>query len=82
MLLQLLAQRPERGAELAGEQLRLLPRREVAPFVDLVVIEELGIGPLGPAPRSLILLAGEDGHRHRNRDALGVEKAALVFPYG
>jgi hypothetical protein len=28
----------------------------------------------------LILLAGKDGHGHRNRDALGVEEATLVFP--
>ena len=43
-------------------------------------MDELGIRSLGPAPRSLILLAGEDGHRYRNGHALGVEKATLVFP--
>ncbi len=43
-------------------------------------MNELGIGPLSPASRGLILLAGEDTHCHRNRDALGVEKATLVFP--
>ena len=58
----------------------LLPCREVATFVELVVINEIGIGPLGPAPRSLICLAGEDAHGHRNRDALSVPKATLVFP--
>src|SRR5262249_4703159 len=49
-------------------------------FVDLVVVNELGIGPLSPAPRGLILLAGKDAHGHRNGDALGVEEATLIFP--
>ena len=49
-------------------------------FVDLVVVDELGIRPLCPTPRRLILLAGKDAHGHRDGDALGVEKAALVFP--
>src|SRR5688572_10927208 len=43
-------------------------------------MNELRVRALGPAPRGLILLAGKDGHRYRNLDALGVEKAALVFP--
>ena len=58
----------------------MFPRREVAALVDLVVIDEPGIGPLSPAPRGLILLARKDAHGHRNGDALGVEKATLVFP--
>ena len=49
-------------------------------FVDLVVIDELGIGSLGPASRVLICLAGKDAHGHRNGDALGVPKATLIFP--
>jgi hypothetical protein len=52
----------------------------VAAFVDLVVMDELGIGTLGPAARGLVLLAGKDAHGHRNGDALGVEKATLIFP--
>src|SRR5215218_8719890 len=75
-----LAKRPECGSDLLGEQLRLLPRREVTTLVDLVEVDELGIGLLGPAARGLILLAGKDAHGHRNRDALGVEKATPVFP--
>ena len=45
-----------------------------------VVIDQLGISLFGPAPLSLILFAGEDRHRHRNGDTLGVEKATLVLP--
>src|SRR5215470_4038115 len=75
-----LAKWSERGAKLGTEELRLFPRREVTALVDLVVIDELGIGPLSPAARRLILLAGKDAHGHRDGDALGVEKATLVFP--
>ena len=58
----------------------LLPGRKVPAFVDLVVVDELGIRPLCPTPRGFILLARKDAHGNRNRDALGVEEAALVFP--
>src|SRR5215472_1204459 len=75
-----LAQCPERRADLFGEQLRLFPGGEVAALVDLVVVDEVGVGPFGPAPRCLILLAGKDAHGHRDGDALGVEEAALVLP--
>src|SRR5215510_3875239 len=74
------AQRLERRPEFLSENLRLLPRGEVAPFVDLVVVVEVGIGLLRPAPRGLILLSRKDGYGHRNLDASGVEEAALVFP--
>src|SRR5262245_48210455 len=75
------AERPECRAQLSPEDLRLLPRREVATLWHLVVVDERGVGPLGPAPGSLVLLAGE--HRHGDRDlgdTLGIEEAALVFP--
>ena len=63
-----LAQRPERRAQLLGEELRLLPRREVTALVDLVEVDELGIGALGPAPRRLVDLAGKHRHGDRDRD--------------
>ena len=47
-------------------------------LVDLVVVDELGIGLLGPGPRRLILLAGKDAHGHPNGDALGVDSATLI----
>src|SRR3954452_6533760 len=71
---------PECGSQLRGEKLRLFPGGEVAAAVDFVEVDEVGVGPLGPAARRLILLAGEDGHGHRDRDALRVEEAALVLP--
>src|ERR687894_1786916 len=75
-----LAQRSEPRSELLGEQLWLLPRREVTTPVDLVEVDEVGVGLLGPAPRGLICLAGKDARGHRNGDALGVPEATLVLP--
>jgi hypothetical protein len=59
--------------------LRLFPGHEVAALVELVVIDELVIGPLGPTPRGLILLAGEDADGRRDGDILGVEIALNLF---
>src|SRR5215211_548267 len=70
----------EGRAQLAHEEQRLLPRREVPASFDLVEVDQLGIRELGPATWGLILLARKDAHGHRDGDALGVEKAALVFP--
>src|SRR3712207_870079 len=75
-----LAKRPERGSDFLREQPRLLPGGEVAALVDLVEVDQAGVGLLGPAARGLVLLAGKDTHGDRNGDALGVEEAALVFP--
>src|SRR5262249_21333723 len=75
-----LPKRPECGAQLLGEQLRLLPGSEVATLVDLVVIDQVGVRPLRPASWCLILLAGKDAHGHWNGDALGVEEATPIFP--
>src|SRR5215216_5466560 len=74
------AQGPEGGPNLGGEQLRLLPGREVVALVDLVVVDEVGVGLLGPAPRGLVELVGEDAHRRRDGDALDVEEAEGVLP--
>jgi hypothetical protein len=52
----------------------------VAALVDLVVMDELVIGPLGPTPRGLILLARKDADGSRDGVVLGVEIAELVFP--
>src|SRR5687768_12521742 len=72
--------RSKRRAQFAREQARLFPRGEVAAFVELVVVDELRVCPLRPAPRCLVLLAGEHAHGHGNGDALGVEETALVLP--
>lgn len=62
------------------QKLGLLPGREAATFVDLVVIEEVGICPLRPAARRLVLLAREHGHCDRSGDTLGIEEPAPVLP--
>src|SRR5215204_2399904 len=75
-----LAKRPERGPHLGREELRLLPGREVVALVDLVEVDEVGIGLLGPTARRLIELTREDAHGGRNRGALDVEEAERVLP--
>ena len=66
------AQRPERGAELGGEELRLFPRREVAALVDLVEVDQVAIGAPGPCLRGSIDLARKyrDGDRERDLGGL------------
>src|SRR5688500_17953302 len=49
-------------------------------FVELVVMDELGIRPLGPAPRAWIELVRKGAHGNRDGDVLDVEKAELVLP--
>ena len=73
------AQRPEARSDLFAEELRLLPRGEVAALVNFVEVDEVGVGALRPASRSLVLLAWEDADSHWNGDALDVEEAALVL---
>jgi hypothetical protein len=75
-----LAKRPEARADLFGEQLRLLPGREVPTLVELVVMDEVGIGLLCPTPRHLVDLVRKDAHRYRDGDALRVEEADRIFP--
>src|SRR5262245_691709 len=75
-----LPQGPEPGAHLACEEFGLFPGGEVAALVDLVEVDEVGIGPLRPAARVLVLLAREDGRGDGGGDAFGVEEAALVLP--
>jgi hypothetical protein len=45
------AQRPERRSHLARKEFRLFPGGEVTAPVEFVEVDELGIGPLGPAAR-------------------------------
>src|SRR5689334_10805365 len=76
----LLAKRPEPLADLVDEQLGLLPGGKVPALVELVVMDEVGIGLLGPAPRHLIELVRKDAYGYGDGDALRVEEAELVFP--
>src|SRR4051812_6600956 len=75
-----LAKRAEPRAQLGGVQLRLLPGGEVPALVELVVMDQVGIRLLCPTPRHLIELVREDAHGYRDRYALRVEEAELVFP--
>src|SRR3954462_6154313 len=72
-------QRSESGSQLLTEDLRLFPRREVPALRQLVVMDELGIGPLRPTPRSLVDLLRKDTYGSRNGDAEVIEEGALVF---
>src|SRR4029079_16908744 len=62
------AERAERGAELLGEELRLLPGGEVPAPRGLVEVDDVRIGVLDPAARRAEDLAGEGGERDRQRD--------------
>src|SRR5215204_2904050 len=64
-----LAQRPERRADLLGEQLGLFPGREVAAALSLVEVDQVGEGAPGPGLRgSVEIVVRErcDGHRERD----------------
>ena len=63
------------AAQFGGEELRLLPGREVAAFVELVVVDQLRIRLLRPAPRRRIDLVGKGAHGDRDLDAPDVEEA-------
>ncbi len=65
-----LPQRAERGPNLFREELWLFPVGEVTALVELIEVEELGVGSLSPAAWRLIALAGEDAHCNRDRDVL------------
>ena len=52
----------------------------MAAFVGPVVIHEVVVSPLGPAPRGLVALAGKGTHGSRDRDVGVVVKAQLIFP--
>src|SRR6185312_16619345 len=61
------AQGTERRADLAREQLRLLPGGEVPAAVDLVEVGQARIRRLRPAARGRPDLAGERGEPDRDR---------------
>jgi hypothetical protein len=51
----------------------------VVAFVDLVEVDEVGVGLLGPGPRGLVELVRENADGGRDGDALEVEEAELVL---
>ena len=60
--------------------MRLFPSRKVPAFVELVVVDEIGIRLLCPTPRGLIELIREGAHGNRHGDVLDGGPAALVLP--
>jgi hypothetical protein len=45
-----------------------------------VVVDEIGEGPLRPAPGRLVEFVREDAHGSWDFDALGTEKGELILP--
>src|SRR5215831_2747063 len=54
---------------------------KVLAFVDLVVIDENGIGPIDPTPRSPISLTDKHAHDHRNGEPLALKKLPLYSQF-
>src|SRR4026209_15354 len=71
--------RLEPHAQLIYEELRLFPGRKVAALGELVEVDEILVGALGPTPRSLVDLLREDAYGSRNGDVVVVEEGAFVF---
>src|SRR5437588_4773846 len=74
------AQRPQSDAQLFHDELRLLPRREMPAIVELVVVNEFGIGTLCPTTRSCVEFVREGAYGNRDGDAFNSEKRELVLP--
>src|SRR5262249_11711073 len=72
------AKRFERHAKFFREKLRLFPGREVAAFVDLIEIDEIGIRLLRPAARGRVDFVRKNAHGDRDGDISRIEKASLV----
>lgn len=72
------AQRPERRPDLLSEELRLFPSREVAAFGEPVVINQFGIGFLGPTPRGGRDLIGKTLTAAGIGTSFGAKKASLL----
>jgi hypothetical protein len=56
------AERSERGSEFGTDEFRLFPCREVTALIDLIEINEVAIGTLGPALWRTVDLARKHPH--------------------
>src|SRR5439155_12280259 len=74
------SQGAKRSAQFLGEELGLLPGGEVVALVDLVEVDEVGVGLLGPATGRLIELVREHADSGWDLDVLDVEEAERVLP--
>src|SRR3569832_2314888 len=73
-------QRLERCAHLRDEELRLFPCREMSALGQLVVVDQVGEGPLRPAARRLVQLVRESADGNQNHHTLRCEEGQLVLP--
>src|SRR4051794_13242205 len=72
----LLAKRSEPRPKFSDEEFRLFPGGEVRAFVELVVMDEIGVRLLCPTARRRVDFVREDADGNRDLDAPGVEEAA------
>src|SRR5262245_32426141 len=49
-------------------------------FIKFVEMDEFGISPLGPTPRSGVDFVWQDAHRNRDGDIFDIEEGEAVFP--
>ena len=75
-----LAEALEPRAKPFGEKLRVFKGREMAAFLNLIVVDQVGVGLFRPLSRSPIHLVRERTHSRRDSYAPGAEIAQLVFP--
>src|SRR5437588_6100314 len=74
------AEGSEASPDFFREGLRLFPGRKVTALIEPVVVNELGIGALRPAPRSLVELFGKRADGDRNGNMLRCKERKLAFP--
>src|SRR5262245_37704832 len=74
------AERPEGGSHLLGEQLQLLPGREVTALREPVVVDQVRVRALGPAPRRAVDLVWEGADTGRELDPLRREEGEFALP--
>src|SRR5438445_10490406 len=74
------AEGSEASPDFFREGLRLLPSGKVATLIELVVMNELAIGALRPAPRSLVEFFGKSADGDRNGNMLRCKERKLAFP--
>src|SRR4029453_19371829 len=67
----------EAHAKLFSKKLGLFPGSEMTALFHLVVVDEIGIGPLRPVPGRLVEFVREGAHGRWDFDALGTEKGEL-----
>src|ERR1700751_4835914 len=67
-----LAERSKRRSEFLTEELRLLPRREVAALVHLVEVDQVAIRAPRPCLRGTIDVLGKHRDGDRQRDLAGL----------